>query len=79
MNAEAAGIGSCRVFTNGDHGIDYDGNIPFDADVNGIDLFVGQYVTCTLELGAHMPSWRLARQLSCVLLSPSYFSMLAAA
>jgi len=40
--AEAAGVGSARVFDDGNHGLLYDHDLPFNAKVDGVDVFVGQ-------------------------------------
>jgi len=40
--AEDAGVGSARVFSDGGHGHVYDPDMPYNAEVDGVDVFVGQ-------------------------------------
>ena len=42
MLGEKVGIGEARIHTCGNHGVQYDDTLPFDAQVDGIDVFQGQ-------------------------------------
>ena len=81
--AEDAGVGSARVFEDGGHGLVYDHSIPFNAEVDGVDVFVGQdaiqaylpgFVSSEVEAMMHV---KRSVGTHCVQQPPAQFSVLA--